>query len=101
MATSTAFLPKTTTLTISASTTSADESWPTPGSDGDCLRVFNATDGIAFIAIGRGAQTATTANIPIAPNSVEVIGCSDGSDTVAVILSAGTGSVYVTKGEGI
>lgn len=101
MATCTAFLPKTTTKTISASTTSASATWTDADKSGDCLRIFNSTAGVAFVRIGRGAQTATTADIPIAPNAAEVIGCNDNSDTVAVILSTGTGSVYATKGEGI
>lgn len=100
-ATSTAFQAMTPTLTISGSTTTASAAWGASQNAGDCLRVFNSTTAIAFIHYGNGAQTATTADIPIAPGAVEVIQVGGYADTVAVILSTGTGSVYVTKGSGL
>lgn len=100
-ATSTAFFVYTATNTISGSTTSASATWGAADQGGDCIRVFNSTTAIAYIKYGKGAQTATSADLPIAPGGVEVIGVSDGVDTVAVLLSTGTGSVYVTKGTGL
>lgn len=100
-ATSTAFNAMSTTKTVSASTTSASATWADNDKAGDCLRVFNNTTAVAFLKYGIGAQTATTANIAIAPGAVEVIAVGDATDTVAVILSTGTGSVYLTKGSGL
>lgn len=100
-ATSTAFQPMTTTKTISASVTTASATWADNDMAGDCLRVFNSTTAIAFIHFGNGAQTATSADLPIAPGAVEVIQVGGYANTVAVILSTSTGSVYVTKGSGI
>lgn len=100
-ATSTAYFVYTSTKTISGSTTSASATFTSADQGGDCLRIFNSTTAIAFVKYGKGAQTATSADLPIAPGAVEVIGISEGVDTVAVILSTGTGSVYVNKGTGL
>lgn len=105
MATSTAFRHQSITLTIAASTVSASAAFTGADIIGDCLRIFNNTSAIAFVRTGNsrdGTITAVVAtDIPIAPNSVEVLGCNDSNDIIAVILSAGTGNVYVTKGQGI
>lgn len=100
-ATNTPFQAMTTTKTVSASTTSASATWADNDKAGDCLRVFNNTTAVAFLKYGLGTQTATTANIAIAPGAVEVIMIGEAADTVAVILSTGTGSVYLTKGSGL
>lgn len=87
------------TATVAASTASANAVIPLP-QQGSSLRIFNAGAGIGFCRTGVGAQVAVVTDIPIAPNSVEVIRIPDGHDNFAVILSAGTQNVYITKGEG-
>lgn len=101
MGSSSAWGPSGTTKTISASVTSASATWASNETAGDAIRIYNACSVVAFVRFGKGAQTATSADIPIAPGSVEIIGCTNAVDTVAVILPSSAGSVYVTKGSGI
>lgn len=101
-ATSTAFMPMTTTKTISASGTSASATFANNDKAGDCLRIFNANTETAFIKYGIGAQTATTAGLPVAPGAVEIIQVGEAMDTIAVITAgAGGAAVYATKGSGL
>jgi len=105
MATSSAFLPKTTTKTLSGTTASSSATFSETDKDGDCLRLVVATvvtATVIFVRCGRGAQTATAADIAIpAVAGAYVIGVGTGVDTVAVITDAGTASVYACKGEGV
>jgi hypothetical protein len=86
------------TVSISASTTSADEAI-TAGFPH--LLVTNATSAIAFVKCGVGAQTATAERLPINPNSQAVIAITIDTDTVAVLLASSSGTVYVTPGYGV
>jgi hypothetical protein len=66
------------------------------------LRVYNAGTVAAFIQCG-GDNTVvatTAAGIPIAPSSVEVLGCQ-GATYVAAITASGTATLYLTPGAGI
>lgn len=49
--------------------------------------------------IGTGAQTATTADTPVLPNSSVVLGKAQDEDTVAYISAAGT-TLNIQSGEG-
>lgn len=100
-ATSTAFQAMSSNKTISASTSSASVTWSDSEMAGDCLRVFNGTTAIAFIKYGNGAQTATSSDYAVAPGAVEVLAVGSNTNTVAAILSTGSGSVYVVKGSGL
>jgi hypothetical protein len=86
-----------TTQTISASTTSAVTSSAIAG---NAVRIVNATASLAFVNFTTAAGTATNAHTPVPSGVVEVLSIPAGA-YVAVILAAGTGSVYVTSGDGI
>lgn len=92
------FHPLGATATIAASTASANGEI---GTGGDAIRVFNSTVNIGFFRTSSAGTTATAADIPIAPNSVEVFRIPQDHDNFAVILAAGAGNVYVTRGQGI
>jgi hypothetical protein len=86
------------TVTVAASTTSADEAI-----DAGChwLRVVNNTNGVAFVKTARGsALTATSADFPVAPGATGFLKLTSDHNIVAVILAAGStsGNVYVTPG---
>jgi hypothetical protein len=84
------------TVTIAASTTSADES--IVGTN-HWLRIVNPhATAVAHIKAGEGAQTATANDFPVGPGSTAIMKISPGADTVAALLSTGTGNVYVTPG---
>jgi hypothetical protein len=52
-----------------------------------------------FVACGDAAVVATTASLPIAPGSVEVLGCPQ---TYIAGITAGTAAtLYVTPGDGL
>lgn len=53
-----------------------------------------------FVRIGKGAQTATAADMIIRANSEIIVQKGDGDDTLAHLQSAGTTSLYVQTGEG-
>lgn len=90
--------------TISASTTSAPQALTqntVPGGNPIVdLAIKNATGSVAFVRWGKGTQTATTSDYAILPGTAEVIKMSSAYDNVAVILASGTGSVYLSLGEG-
>lgn len=101
-ATSTAFMPATTTKTIAASASSASVIFADNDMDGDCLRIFNSTSAVAYLKYGHGTSlTATTADLAIAPGGVEVLNVGQYTNIIAVVLSTSSGSVYVTKGSGL
>jgi len=85
------------TVTVAASTTSADETI-TPGCH--WLRVVNTTDGVAFVKTGIGAVTATSANFPVPAEGTAILKMPSDHVTVGVILASGatSGNVYVTPG---
>ena len=63
------------------------------------VRLVNSGAGICYVRIGKGAQTATTADIPVRSASEVIIRKSDGADTVAYISAAGT-TLNIATGEG-
>ena len=54
---------------------------------------------VCFVRIGAGAQTATTADMPVRAGSEIVVSKGDGDDTLAHISAAGT-TLYIQTGEG-
>ncbi len=64
------------------------------------IRVYNSGTALAFGRWGTGAQTATTADMPLIPGVVEVFSKADQDDTFAAITAASTCTIYVTCGEG-
>lgn len=65
------------------------------------VRVYNAGTNKAFIRWGSGAQTATTADMPVAPNTVECFSKGPTDLGIAAICATGeTATLYFTPGEG-
>lgn len=93
------FIPLSNTASISGSTTSASASLG--GSGGTSLRVYNASSAVAYVRWGSGAQTAVTTDTYLAPGATETFQINGNMvDTVAAILSTGTGSVLFQRGHG-
>lgn len=95
------------TTTISCSTTSANGALlRTPNGSDFQVRVYNAGTVPAFIQKGYDAAAmATTADMPMAPGSVEVLTVRNTAAApvthIAAITASGTASLYVTVGAGI
>lgn len=64
------------------------------------MRVYNAGTQTAFCRWGTGAQTATTADMPLIPGVVEVFDKCYADDTFAAITATSTATIYITCGEG-
>ena len=63
------------------------------------VRLVNSGANICHVRIGAGAQTATTADLPVPAGSSVVVQKGDGEDTLAHISAAGT-TLHVQTGEG-
>ncbi|WP_143503991.1 MULTISPECIES: hypothetical protein [unclassified Pseudomonas] len=63
------------------------------------VRLVNSGANICHVRVGTGAQTATTADLPVFPLSSVIITKGDGEDTLAHISAAGT-TLHVQTGEG-
>ena len=63
------------------------------------VRLVNSGANICYVRIGTGAQTATTADIPVRTGSEIIIRKKDGDDTVAHISASGT-TLNIATGEG-
>jgi hypothetical protein len=63
------------------------------------VRLVNNGANVCFVRIGAGAQTATTADMPVRAGSEIVVSKGDGDDTLAHI-SALTTTLYIQTGEG-
>lgn len=85
---------------ISATTSSSSVTLTEPGITGcSALHVYNSGTGAVFVRWGVGAQTATTADMPIPPGGTRIFN-KDVADTVAAITASGTATVYVMPGQG-
>jgi len=63
------------------------------------VRLVNNGANVCFVRIGAGAQTATTADMPVRAGSEIVVTKGDGDDTLAHISATGT-TLYIQTGEG-
>ena len=64
------------------------------------IRLYNAGTVAVFVNCGDVTVVATTAaGMPVAPGSVEVLGCGKGY--IAGIVASGTATLYLTPGAGI
>lgn len=65
------------------------------------IRIYNNSATIAaFINCGDATVTATTtAGMPVAPGTVEAVGCGKGY--IAAITASGTTTLYMTPGAGL
>ena len=83
-----------TSVTISASTTTASAAIPA-NSASPFIRVCNPTSAVCYVTTGAGSATALTTSQFVGPSSTVVLAKPPNHDTVAVILSTGTGSIVV------
>lgn len=80
-------------------TSSGGGAFTTP-QNGEVVRVVNDSIDKAFFRTGVGAQTALVTDTPLAPSSVEVFRIPSGHTHWAAIRAAGSGNVYLTRGQG-
>lgn len=86
------------TVTLNASTAATNAAMLGVG---EAALVTNATAGIAFLRFGTdNTVTATKADTPILPGVRMLIHAGELASTVSVVLGSGSGSVYVTRGDG-
>lgn len=86
---------KSVSTAISASTTSASAAIPSIGAD--YIRVVNPTTALCYVATSSGAATATAANIAVGAYSTSIFRIDPSDINVAVLLSAGTGTIAVSR----
>lgn len=86
------------TVTISASTTSANAAI-TPGVPH--ILVSNTTSNYVFITTGTAGVVANATKTPINKDSQAVINLPYGHTHVAAVTVAGSGTVYITPGQGV
>jgi hypothetical protein len=68
---------------------------------GNAVLVYNATNATAFFRLGGATGlTATTTDTPVPSGTRMLVGGGPFVSHAAVILSAGTGAVYFTLGDG-
>lgn len=67
--------------------------------DAKSVRLVNSGSNICHVRIGNGAQTATTADTPVLPNSSLILQKQMGDDTLAHISASGT-TLHIQTGEG-
>lgn len=83
----------TTTVTISASTTTASAALPNLT---EKIRVSNPTTAICYLKTGIGSATATATCQFIGAYETAILEKKKNHDYIAVILSTGTGSIAVS-----
>lgn len=91
-------------ISISASIVSASATIPVSGQSLPYIRVVNGSTALCYVNTGTGSATATNANIAVPPSVAITFRKGDSlvsagfyDDTVAVLLSAGTGTVSVSS----
>jgi hypothetical protein len=93
------FLPGGNTVTLAVTGTSARVQFQTSAAS-KAVRLYNGGTVAVFIACGDVASVATIASgMPVAPGSVEVIGCAQ--QYVAGISAGTAATLYVTPGDGL
>ena len=86
------------TVAIAAGATSSSAVLP---AGGDTALVSNGTTSLAFVRFGADPSvSATTADTPVLPNGRLLLGINALITNVAVVLGTGSGTVYVTRGDG-
>lgn len=88
-----------TTVTVSA--TSASSATQIAGNQ-ESILIYNASGSVAFVAVGTDSTTAATvaASFPVPAGASRMITVGSYFSWVAVILASGTGTVYVSRGNG-
>jgi hypothetical protein len=86
------------TASVAASTSSGSVQL---AGGGHAVLVYNASSATAFFRLGAAAGlTATMADTPLPPGARMLVDAGPFVSHAAVILAAGTGSVYFTLGDG-
>jgi hypothetical protein len=86
------------TATIAASTTAA---YTSIAGHGEAVLVTNTSASVAFIRFGTDSTvTASAADMPIPANARMLMHCGNIASTASVVLALGTGTVYVSRGDG-
>jgi hypothetical protein len=92
-----AFGPSGATVSLAVSAASARVALPARS-----IRLHNSSEVTMFIAFGDSAVSATVAaGMPIPAGGVEVFDVPGGPTHVAAITASGTGTLYVTPGQGL
>lgn len=88
------------TVTLSAAATTSRVQIQTAEGGSQAVRIYNAGSVPVFLACGTVVVVATVAaGLPVAPGSVEVLGCNQ--THIAGITGSGTATLYVTPGTGL
>ena len=86
-------------ITVAPTTSSASS---TLGAGSDNIVVTNLSSGVtAYVRIGTGAQTATTADYPVLPSTQISLSKDRTDNTVAYITDGSTGSLHIIAGRGL
>jgi len=95
----TAFRASGSTVTLAATATSGRVAIQTAQTSSN-VRIYNSsTTATVFVQCGNATVVATTtAGMPVAPGTVEIINCST---HLAGITASGTASLYLTPGSGL
>ncbi|HTQ71558.1 MAG TPA: hypothetical protein VMH92_08710 [Acidocella sp.] len=68
---------------------------------GQAVLVYNASAAVAFFRLGgASALSASTSDTPVPPGARMLVDAGPFVTNAAVVLSAGTGMVYFTRGDG-
>jgi len=91
------------TVSISASTTSANSAISVPPGGGQVRVVVGSASGAAWVYIrfGETGVVATSADIPMLPNTIEIFTVGQGVTHIAALTDAGTAVVRAKAGLGI
>ncbi len=81
------------------STPAASSASVTINSQAKSVRLVNSGANICHVRIGSGAQTATTADMPVRAGSEIIVQKGEGEDALAHISAAGT-TLHIQTGEG-
>ena len=85
-------------VSISASTTSSNVFLP---GNGESVLVTNPTGNLAYFTFGSDQTLiSNTTGTPVLPNSKLLLRCGPLVNYAAALLSAGNGTVFVTRGDG-
>jgi hypothetical protein len=63
------------------------------------MRLYNSGTVAVFIVCGDATSVATAASLPIAPGTVEVLGCAQ--QYIAGITAGTAATLYITPGDGL
>lgn len=85
------------TVTIAASTTSANVTLPTGG---DTCVVYNSGTVLAFVRLDGAGAVATSVDFPVPPGAQVVLDCPSTVTTATAITASSTVTVYFTRGIG-